>query len=105
VQQRIAAAGPARMAAYWTRVGELRAAYLPILMQGMDVFSEGVKKGEQKKSDQLFTWMRTTAIPMLQQTEGSPCGLAKFTPEELHSLGEELEELIAGVMEAGRSLY
>jgi hypothetical protein len=35
----------------------------------------------------------TTAIPMLQQTEGSPCGLAKFTLEELDSLGEQFEKL------------
>jgi hypothetical protein len=100
VRRRIAAAGPAGMAAYWTRVGELRAKHLPEMTQAHAYGSEHMAKGAQfttQKAEQLFSWMSTTAIPMLQQMEASPCGLAKFTLEELDSLEEQVKKMIVDV--------
>ena len=106
MHQRIGAAGPARMAAYWKRVGELRAEYLPRMTQANECMLDARKDrvsegggGYTKKGERLFSWISTTAMPMLQQREWSPCGSAQFTAEELDTLEEKLESLIVDIME------
>jgi hypothetical protein len=94
MQQRIAAAGAEAMAAYWRRLGELRGAYLPRLRQTFELAKKKASgSNNNKKAEQFLQWMSVTLIPMLQQTEGSPFGLAKFLPEELNSLVRRLYKL------------
>jgi hypothetical protein len=86
MQRRIVAAGEEPMTAYWKRLGDLRAAYLSRVRQAYELAkkqsaSSVVRWIHTKKAEQLISWMSATLIPMLQQTEGSPCGVAKFTPE------------------------
>jgi hypothetical protein len=96
MQQRIAAAGPERMAAYWTRLGELRAAYLPCIHDVHELMVKkkpiGVNLSTEAEYEHHFSWI-TTAAAVLRQTEGSPCGVATFTLEELDILQEKAKVL------------
>jgi hypothetical protein len=82
------------MTAYWKRLGELEggragsACGRPSSTSRTKLKASG--SSNNKKAEQFLQWMSVTLIPMLQQTEGSPCGLAKFFPEELTNLAGRL---------------
>lgn len=84
------------MAAYWNRLAEMRVAYLPRLRQTYELAKRKASGlSSSKKTEQFLVWIGAKLIPLLQQSEGAPCALAKFTAEELNNLEEDIKKLMA----------
>jgi hypothetical protein len=95
-QQRIAAVGAEQMAVYWSRLGVLRAAYLPRLRQTFELAKKRTFDATAaKRAEQVLAWMSNMLLPMLQQTETVPFGGARFTPEELNILEDQIKRLMS----------
>jgi len=103
-----AAAGPSgahapaavhEMAAYWKRLGEMRAAYLARARQTLELLGKKAEKspGTQtaKNAEKFMHWMSTHLVPMLSQTAEAPFAGAKFTMAELDQISAQMTKLVA----------
>ena len=88
------------MAAYWTRLGEMRGAYLPRAKQTMELLKKKARSGaddsaQKKNAERFLQWMSAHLVPMLSQTAEAPCASAKFCMAELEQLDAQMKKLIA----------
>ena len=95
------AGGVMEMAAYWTRLGEMRGAYLPRAKQTMELLKKKARSGaddsaQKKNAERFLQWMSAHLVPMLSQTAEAPCASAKFCMAELEQLDAQMKKLIAG---------
>ena len=100
------AGGVMEMAAYWTRLGEMRGAYLPRAKQTMELLKKKARSGaddstQKKNAERFLQWMSAHLVPMLSQTAEAPCASAKFNMAELEQLDAQMKKLIA--MTSGRA--
>ena len=94
------AGGVMEMAAYWTRLGEMRGAYLPRAKQTMELLKKKARSGaddstQKKNAERFLQWMSAHLVPMLSQTAEAPCASAKFSMAELDHLDAQMKKLIA----------
>ena len=94
------AGGVMEMAAYWTRLGEMRGAYLPRAKQTMELLKKKARSGaddstQKKNAERFLQWMSAHLVPMLSQTAEAPCASAKFCMAELEQLDAQMKKLIA----------
>jgi len=94
------AGGVMEMAAYWTRLGEMRGAYLPRAKQTMELLKKKARSGaddstQKKNAERFLQWMSAHLVPMLSQTAEAPCASAKFCMAELEQLDSQMKKLIA----------
>ena len=94
------AGGVMEMAAYWTRLGEMRGAYLPRAKQTMELLKKKARSGaddstQKKNAERFLQWMSAHLVPMLSQTAEAPCASAKFNMAELEQLDAQMKKLIA----------
>ena len=93
--------GVMEMAAYWTRLGLMRGAYLPRAKQTMDLLKKKARHSAQRQNAERFLqWMSEYLVPMLSQTAEAPCASAKFSMDELERLDAQMKKLVA--MTSGR---
>ena len=94
------AGGVMEMAAYWTRLGEMRGAYLPRAKQTMELLKKKARSGaddsaQKKNAERFLQWMSAHLVPMRSQTAEAPCTSAKFCMAELEQLDAQMKKLIA----------
>ena len=97
--------GVMEMAAYWTRLGLMRGAYLPRAKQTMELLKKKARSSaddsaQKKNAERFLQWMSEYLVPMLSQTAEAPCASAKFSMDELERLDAQMKKLVT--MTSGR---